>query len=215
MKLIPYLLSVVMLCFGSVCHADSDNVYFPKFDFKKELPTETILLLKDFKTIQQTTDYTCGPVCANMVISYYERQPRHSELETAELMGINAYTGTMPAKMEKYFKKLGYQVESISKKYELKSYEDFANMVTDNIQLGTPVIVESAVWGNHWRVIIGIDKLNDCTPNDDVLIMADPMDVADGMQDGYTIINARKFFFTWFSVGTPMRVRQGILVRPL
>jgi hypothetical protein len=171
MKFIPYLLSA-LLCFGNVCHADSGNVYFPNIDFENNQPTDTLLLLKDFRPIQQTTEYTCGPVCADMVVRYYEGQPRHSEQETANIMGINAYTGTMPAKMEKYFKKLGYQAEAIGKRYELKSY-------------------------------------------DDVLIMADPMDVADGKQDGYTVINARKFFFTWFSVGTPMRVRQGILVRPL
>lgn len=213
MKLIPYLLSAI-LYFGSICYANSDNVYFSQIDFEKELPTETILMLKDFKPIQQTTDYTCGPVCADMVVRYYEGQSRHSELETVDIMGINAYTGTMPAKMEKYFKKLGYQVESISKKYDLKSYDDFATMVTDNIQQGTPIIVESAVWGNHWRIIIGMDRLTDNTPYDDVLIMADPMDIADGKQDGFTVINSRKFFYTWFSVGTPMRVRQGLIVRP-
>lgn len=214
MKFIPYLLSAI-LCFGNVCHADSGNVYFPNIDFENNQPTDTLLLLKDFRPIQQTTEYTCGPVCADMVVKYYEGQPRHSEQETANIMGINACTGTMPAKMEKYFKKLGYQAEAIGKRYKLKSYDDFTAMVTENIQQGTAIIVESAVWGNHWRVIIGIDRLDDSTPNDDVLIMADPMDVADGKQDAYTVINARKFFFTWFSVGTPMRVRQGILVRPL
>ena len=212
MKLKYYLLSIALVLFISVCPANANNIYFNEIDFEKETPSETMLLLKKFKPLQQTTDYTCGPVCANMVVGYYEGQPRHSELETAELMGINAYTGAMPRKIEKYFNKLGYQVQPVSKKYALKSYEDFASMVTENIAQGTPIIVESADWGNHWRVIIGIDKLDTDNPNDDVLILADPMDVADGKQDGYTVENARRFFFSWFSVGTPLRVRQGLLV---
>lgn len=212
MKLKYYLLSMVLVLLVSVCTANANNIYFTEIDFENERPSETMLLLKKFKPIQQTTDYTCGPVCANMVVGYYEGQPRHSELETAALMGINAYTGTMPRKMEKYFKKLGYKVQSVSKKYDLKSYEDFADMVTENIAQGTPIIIESAEWGNHWRVIIGTDRLDDSNPNDDVLVLADPMDVSDGKQDGYTVENARRFFFSWFSVGAPVRVRQGLLV---
>lgn len=212
MKLKYYLLAIALVLFVNVCPANANNIYFTELNFDNERPSETILLLNKFKPLQQTTDYTCGPVCANMVVGYYEGKPRHSELETAELMGINAYTGTMPRKLEKYFNRLDYQVQYVSKKYALKSYEDFAAMVEENIAKGTPIIVESADWGNHWRVIIGIDRLSASTPNDDVLIFADPMDVADGKQDGYAVENARKFFFSWFSVGTPMRVRQGLLV---
>lgn len=212
MKLKYYLLSIALVFFVSVCPANANNIYFNEIDFEKETPSETMLLLKKFKPIQQTTDYTCGPVCANMVVGYYEGQPRHSELETAELMGINAYTGTMPRKMEKYFDKLGYKVESVSKKYALKSYDNFVSMVEENIAKGTPIIVETADWGNHWRVIIGIDRMDANNPNNDVLVLADPMDVADGKQDGYAVENGRKFFFSWFSVGTPLRVRQGLLV---
>ena len=34
--------------------------------------------------------------------------------------------------------------------------------------------------------------------SDDVLIMADPYDTTDHLQDGYSIVPAERFFYMWF-----------------
>lgn len=212
MKFLVKFIVFEILIFVNLSLAYANNVYFSEYDFKAESPTGTLLVLKDFIPQQQTTDYTCGPVCVNMLINYYECKPCHSELEVAELMGVNKYTGTIPAKIEKYFKALGYRVQFVSKAYPMKSYNDFLRMVKLNLQKKQPILVENALWGNHWRIIIGLDVLEASNENDDVLIFADPMDVADGKQDGYTVVNARQFFYSWFSLNTPLKLRQGLIV---
>lgn len=60
-------------------------------------------------------------------------------------------------------------------------------------------MVENVDWGGHWRVIIGYDTMGtDDLTSSDVLIMADPYDTADHLQDGYVVVPAEKFFYMWF-----------------
>ena len=53
-------------------------------------------------------------------------------------------------------------------------------------------------WGGHWRVIIGYDTMGTEHKSDDVLIVADPFDTTDHLQDGYGIVPAERFFYMWF-----------------
>ena len=59
-------------------------------------------------------------------------------------------------------------------------------------------MVENVDWGGHWRVIIGYDDMGDKQDGNDVLIMADPSDTTDHLQDGYGIVPAERFFHMWF-----------------
>ena len=62
-----------------------------------------------------------------------------------------------------------------------------------------PIMVQNVDWGGHWRVIIGYDTMGtDDITSSDVLIMADPYDTADHLQDGYVVVPAEKFFYMWF-----------------
>ena len=60
-------------------------------------------------------------------------------------------------------------------------------------------MVENVDWGGHWRIIIGYDTMGtDDITSSDVLIMADPYDTADHLQDGYVVVPAEKFFYMRF-----------------
>ena len=74
----------------------------------------------------------------------------------------------------------------------------FSRWVQSNLRDNTPIIVENVEWGGHYRVIIGYDSMGTQYSGDDVLIMADPFDLADHVQDGYNIQHAQKFYYMWF-----------------
>lgn len=175
-----------------------NSPYFPKLDFYNMQSTDTLILLPKFKTSQQITGYTCGPAAANMVVAYFNGQPLHDEMKTAEIMGSSKFNGTNTKGMVRYFKEINWQVRSSADSSTPKNYPAFLNFVKTNLQNNTPVIVENVEWGGHWRVIIGYDTMGTETNSDDVLIMADPFDTADHIQDGYNIQPAEKFFYMWF-----------------
>ena len=53
---------------------------------------------------------------------------------------------------------------------------------------------------------------------DDVLILADPYDTSDHLQDGYFTINAERFFYMWHegfsSDGDDIQVQPYVIARP-
>ncbi len=142
--------------------------------------------------------HTCGPVIANMVVDHFLGKPLHSELVAAKLMNCNKYNGTTTKGLRGYFKDLGWNVSSSADTDSPKTYTDFLNFVQGNLKDNTPIMVENVEWGGHWRIIIGYDTMNTANTGDDVLILADPFDKADHLQDGYTVVPAEKFFYMWF-----------------
>lgn len=75
--------------------------------------------------------------------------------------------------------------------------EDFQSYVIQQIDSGTPIMVDWVDWSGHWQTIIGIDTCGTDSPYDDVLIMADSYDVTDHYQDGYYIVPLARFFEMW------------------
>jgi hypothetical protein len=67
------------------------------------------------------------------------------------------------------------------------------------LQKGIPIIVDNIDWSGHYRVIIGYDTMGDDCFENDVLIMADPYDTTDHLQDGYGIELAARFYYMWFA----------------
>lgn len=175
-----------------------DSPYFAHPDIYNMQPNEHLLLLTKFKTMQQSTEYTCGPVAANMVVNYFLGKPLHTEMQIAEIMDTSSLVGTNTKGMCRYFKEIGWQVKSSGDTTSPKNYEAFLQFVKSNLSEGTPVIVENVDWGGHWRIIIGYDTMGTEYAGDDVLLMADPYDLADHLQDGYNIVPAEKFFYMWF-----------------
>lgn len=175
-----------------------NSPYFVHPDIYNMKPNEHLLILTHYPTIQQNTFYSCGPAAANTVVKYYKQNILHSEAEVCKYMSTNSTNGTSLKGMIAYFKHLNWDVKSAITHNSPSTYSDFLKFVTDNLENDTPIIIENVDWGGHWRVIIGYDTMNTQNTHDDVIILADPFDTSDHLQDGYNITSAERFFYMWF-----------------
>jgi hypothetical protein len=181
-----------------------DSPYYKAPDFYNMKSGGSLTLLEHYKTYQQTTDYTCGPAAALTVVTHFKGAPLDDELKMARIMGTGKPTsfcpGTNTRSMSKYFEQLGWTVHSsmTDSKLTPQDFPGFKKFVLGNLQRKVPIMVENVDWGGHWRVIIGYDDLGDKQDGNDVLIMADPSDTTDHLQDGYGIVPAERFFHMWF-----------------
>ena len=197
-------------------HADS--IYFEEPDFYNMESTENKIILPQYPTYQQTTEYSCGPASALTVLYYYGNK-NFDEKTLMEKMKTQGYPiGTNIKNMANFFESIGWHVESsLNAEKHFDEYEDFQSFVWDNLEQGTPIMVENVEWGGHWRVIIGYDTMGTEDTLDDVLIFADPYDTSDHKQDGYAFGNSYRFFSMWFDHATlPENEREQpfIIARP-
>lgn len=174
-----------------------DSPYFKAPDFYNMKSGGSLILLEKFKTHQQRSGYTCGPAAAAMVIEFLTGK-QEDEFAMGKIMGTNNRTGTTIKGMAKYFESIGWNVKSSANTSSPSSYEEFLQWVDDNLNKGVPIIIENVDWGGHYRVIIGHDSMGTKHQGDDVLILADPFDTCDHVQDGYVVNNAEKLFYMWF-----------------
>lgn len=183
---------------GKMDHKDSLYYWHP--DFYNRKSSENLLLLEKFKTRQQNTDYTCGPVVAMMVINYLNPVDLEKESVIAKKMGARPGKGTTTKNIVKYFDELGWQVNSSEDGMTPETYDKFLTFVDRKLRTRTPVMVERMDRAGHWRVIIGHDNMGTAATGDDVLILADTFDTFDHLQDGYIILPAKKFFHMWSNI---------------
>ena len=198
----------------------SNSMYFTVIDFYNMKSTKDMTVLPNYKTYQQTTEVTCGPASALTVLHHFG-ETKYKELEIAEIMGTHkdrnfsnlgdvgvaderGEFGTSTSQMVHFFNEIGWAVETSitmadESGYTFEGPEDFKEFVIQKLKDNTPIMVENIDWGGHWRVIIGDDTMGTPENNsDDVIIMADPYDTSDHMQDGYTYANAERFFYMWY-----------------
>ena len=195
----------------------NDSPYFPRLDFYNMKSNENLMIISRFKTRQQHTGYTCGPVAAAMVVENLSGKDIHTEKEIFKIMGTSTTKGTDCKGMVKYFKEIGWQVESSANNNSPADYETFLQFVKGYLSEGTPILVENVDWGGHWRVIIGYDTMGTVHTGDDVLILADPFDTSDHHQDGYNVASAERFYSMWFDAHLfkkGQRDRQWLAARP-
>lgn len=57
--------------------------YFQQLDFYNMQPTDSLVLLPKFRTYQQTTEYTCGPAAALMVVEHFQGRRRKMNWRSA------------------------------------------------------------------------------------------------------------------------------------
>ena len=198
-------------------HDIKDSPYFAHPDIYNLQSNDHLLVLSHYPTLQQSTGYSCGPAAANTVVKYYLGQPLHSEMEVCKMMSTSTASGTTAKGMASYFQQIGWQVKSSAKDKTPANYADFLAFVKSNLQNNTPIMVENIDWGGHWRVIIGYDTMGTQHTGDDVLLMADPFDTSDHLQDGYNIVPAERFFYMWFDAhlfNRSERLRQWVTATP-
>ena len=180
---------------ADINHADS--IYYTHPDFYNMTSTGGRIILTNFSTYQQTNAYSCGPAAALTVLNYFGNE-NFDEQALIKAMKTKPEIGTSLGNMVKFFKNIGWEVQSSLDTPPLDELE-FKKFVIKNLSAGKPIMVENVEWGGHWRVIIGYDSLD--TENqlyDDVLIFADPFDTSDHKQDGYAIESLDRFYCMWF-----------------
>lgn len=184
------------------------SAYFKTPDFFNLISDKNLTILSNYPTYQQTTEYSCGPAAALTVLKYYNHK-NSTEKYLIKEMGTSSQIGTNVKGIAGYFRTIGWNVkQNQGDKNTFNTYEQFADFIIQQLNQGHPILVENAVWGGHWRVIIGYDTIGTNSTLDDVLIFADPYDTADHNQDGYTIGNGQEFFWAWFEHKFPENERH-------
>ena len=173
-----------------------DSPYFKSPDYYNMDNTSSRLILKKFKTVQQSTEVTCGACAVLMVLKYFGIN-KYSEEKLAKYLNTSK-NGTSLRSIVKLFNKLGFKCFSSLEHSKFKNYKQFRKFVIKLLKKKIPIIVENVDWGGHWRVIIGIDVMSKKSTLDDTLILADSYNTHNHNQDGFMVENAEKFFSMFF-----------------
>ncbi len=188
-----------------------DSPYYAQPDFYNMKSTETLTILENFKTIQQATEWTCGPTSALMVLEYYDKRSDMNEADLVKLRQKDEPGATNLQQMINIFEGLGGW--DIYSTYDMEDPENMPeDMVLNFLKEGKPILIGWDDWGGHWLVIIGYDTMGTETTADDVLIMADPYDTTDHNQDGYLIQSFERVYYNWGNTFDPDFSRNVFLV---
>jgi hypothetical protein len=164
--------------------------------------TDTLTILPHFKTIQQSSEWSCGVAAAEMVINYFGLLDNHTEKTLAEFRPQKLEPGPTDLNQELQIlqKAGGMNVEStLDVKEDGKPIQETFHLsnIQDYLKRGMPVLVCWNDWGGHWQIIIGYDTMGTEIENDDVIIVADPYDTTDHNQDGYGVYPAMRFIYNF------------------
>jgi hypothetical protein len=174
----------------------ANSPYYAKLDFYGMKSGGSLTLLEGYKTIQQATEWTCGPTAALTVLEWYGRRDGMNEFDLVALRGKDEPGATNLQQMINIFDGLGgFEVYST---YDLEdpSYIE-EGMIPGFLAEGKPILLGWDDWGGHWQVIIGYDTMDTETTADDVLILMDPYDTTDHNQDGYYILSFERLYYNW------------------
>ena len=176
-----------------------DSPYFYKADFYNAQPGDGLYILPKFQTIQQTSWWSCGVSCTEMVMNYFGQRGDWNEERLAALRENHdeLHIGTCLDQIIDMFQAVGG--------FELETTYDYADnldaitfsFIRERIAAGIPIIVGWNDWGGHWQVIIGYDTMGTEYEGDDVIIVADPFDTTDHNQDGYGVYGAERFIYNF------------------
>lgn len=204
---------------------DHDNSAYYKFmDFYNLEDSETLHVLTNFETCQQSTEWTCGPTSALMTMNWFGLAEDETDVSLATHRQNDTTEGTYLDGMKDIFT---YMNDEYDQNWVWVSTEDLDDPDGEEsyigdycLQAGTaegwyglipylldndiPVMIGSDEWGGHWQVIIGYDDMGTVDKTeDDVLIIADPYDTTDHNQDGYLIDGFERLVYGWYSSFEP------------
>lgn len=232
-RTIPIIAPVDGVIGGAAAVNGSNNVKFshyyvaPDF-FEVNFTSKSLKILDHWSTYQQTSDYSCGAASTLMVLYHFgikdvseDHLVKEMDVRPPSRPRPDGSYGCTTASIAKALTQRGLSVMTSRDKcddngYSFHSETSFISFIESQLSAGYPIIVESVEFGGHWFVIIGYDDSG--TPGhigDDVLILADPYDTTDHLQDGYMIKSSERFFDEWFDRGVmPVneRIQQFVTV---
>lgn len=179
---------------GTTDFANLDNeTYWPFIDYYNASSSESLKMLTGYRSALQATGGTCGVTSAMSALDWFGVRDDLNEKDLGALRSNQIRWGgyTTLSDLIDVFTNLerleitgGWDLySSYDDPYGLFDYE----WVRDTIAGGSPIMVGWQSFGAHWQVIIGYDDMGTEQTNDDVLIMMDPYDSTDHLNDGYTI----------------------------
>jgi hypothetical protein len=182
---------------------DTAIAWFPKIDMSTLSTSQNVDFIPNLRGYQQTTDFTCGPAALLSLAKFYGlpniEENAKTEMQISKESGTRDFNssqpGTKPQEMVAWLEKNGFYVQL---EFENKGDSTALERLRDNIRQGIPTLVEWIDLGGHWSIAVGYDYRNASDPWDDVLILADPYDRYDDYRDGYSFVNANRFYWMWF-----------------
>ena len=169
------------------------------FDFYNMKSDDTLTILSNFKTQQQTSEWSCGVSSAMMVMKWYGKLGDYNEETLAAYRdnGLTPGATSLRQAIEIFEGVGGFDVYS-TYDYRDNVYDVFTfDFIKQTLADGNPIMVGWNDWGGHWQVIIGYDTMGTETTQDDVIIVADPYDTTDHNQDGYGVYSAERFLYNF------------------
>ena len=183
-------------------HADSP--YFAHPDVYNMESTDTLTVLHNFKTQQQTSEWACGVTAALMVLEWYDKLGDWNEETLAELRHsldgteLEGYPGTTLNQAVDIFNGVGgFDIETTADYPDGIWMENIQNWLAE----GKPVMICWNDWGGHWQIIIGYDTMGTETQQDDMFLVADSYDTTDHNQDGYGVYPAERLMYNFTMYG--------------
>ena len=176
-----------------------DSPYFKHPDFYNMISTDTLTILSHFKTIQQSSEWSCGVASALMVLEWYGLRGEYNEETLAALRPQGTAPGaTSLSEMIAMFEGVGgfacySAIDAGEDVYDIFTLD----YIQETLAAGNPIMIGWNDWGGHWQVIIGYDDMGTETEQDDVIIVADSYDTTDHNQDGYGIYPAERFIYNF------------------
>ena len=176
-----------------------DSPYFNRLDFYNMESTDTLTILHNFKTLQQTSEWSCGVASALMTLNWYGKLGDYNEQTLALLRPQgDKPSATSLSEMIAIFEGVGgfacYSAYDAGEDvYDIFTFDYIRKTLAD----GNPIMIGWNDWGGHWQVLIGYDTMGTETTQDDVVIVADPYDTTDHNQDGYGVYGAERFLYNF------------------
>lgn len=177
-----------------------DSPYFAHPDVYNLESTDTLTVLHNFKTQQQTSEWSCGVTAALMVLNWYDRLGDWNEETLSALRhplseaDYGDYPGTTLKQAMDIFQGVGgFDMITTYDRPEGIWMEDIQGWLAQ----GKPVMICWNDWGGHWQTIIGYDTLGTETTQDDVFLVADSYDTTDHSQDGYGVYSAERLLYNF------------------
>ena len=154
-----------------------------------------LIMLEGFKSIIQSTFWSCTAATATAVLEWYGQRGDINERDVAAMLpDLESFDeGAVQGQQEAAFKRLAelditcdWTIESCLDGKHADSLQD-PEYIKGHLAAGHPIILNWNSWGSHASIIIGYDDMNTKKIEDDVLVIADPYDSTDQLNDGYNL----------------------------